>query len=929
MAKLPLLTQSVAPQQGYSGRQASASDLGPDMSGLARGLNSLAGDLAEIEQQKETLAVAKQATESALTWQQHFEEEANKQPLGAPDFTKKMDANFQDYTNKVYDDLRKKGWSESAIEKLSLRFDGMRLTNQSQAISFESQSAGAKAKADMADIADNSSRLVAINPAMYESSVKEAEATIDALPKLDAIQRQQLKNAVKSQILNAGVAALAKNDPDKVIRLLTPGTYQEKVTKQNDVIQGVMDAADPKPSDTSGVKFIDRTQGKVRHLPVQPVVKSQIAAAAKATGDNIAIELVSGGQPTKEEAAALRAKGVKGALRTGSTRHDHGNAADIVLVVNGKRVLPSENPELYAKFFENAAAAGMTGLGHYSWGVHVGGGSEVAWGPDRRSRTIDPVFAAAIQRGRERAAKGDPLSAAPAEYVTKTFTPVDTATGDPILDALDGKQRIEIVNAAQAELARRATAKRGELNQKVEDASSEYLTTGEYAGTPPTRKDFYDAYPDDPGQAEDRYQSFLTTAEVGKNIAAFKTSPTEEIMARVEAMKPTPGDPSYAEKQKGYEIAQAAAGQIMKARQEDPAAYVQKQFPAVQNSIEVYTNATDPTEKSAAFSSMLTQMDAAYDQIGAPPDRRSYLPKAKSDEVLTRFGDTNLPFDQRIAAPISVVLAAKDPQQQKAIFEQLVRKDNSFAKFRAAFEAAARGDEGAAKRLFQAGMTDPDKLPGALPNGVKPEDIPLAIDSQIMAPGMIGDAVYGLPANVKGNEERARRDTSLMVDAVKYNLRTGKTLEQAVEQAKQDIYGNVDVITADKVTATVPKDIDQEVFMRGIDAVTERAKAEIEAAKPEMSDPVRAEKARIAQEEMFDAADWRPYGEGYALIEPIMGRPLLGADGQPVVYTLDQIMKAAENHQLPAERRQQNLDDATKQYFDQQSDTFGNMGGAP
>lgn len=133
------------------------------------------------------------------------------------------------------------------------------------------------------------------------------------------------------------------------------------------------------------VQFIDATQGKIRDKPVQTWVKDGLARAAAATDPRIAIKIVSGGQD--------------GAQRTGSTRHDHGNAADIVLVVDGKEVKPSENKALYAAFFRNAAANGFKGLGHYEWGIHVGGGAQAAWGPDKSSRTLDPEFAKAAAEG--------------------------------------------------------------------------------------------------------------------------------------------------------------------------------------------------------------------------------------------------------------------------------------------------------------------------------------------------------------------------------------------------------------------------------------------------------------------------------------------------------------------------------------------------
>lgn len=150
------------------------------------------------------------------------------------------------------------------------------------------------------------------------------------------------------------------------------------------------------PIDASQVKFVDDTAGKIRNLPVQQGVLNKIALAAAATDPRISIKIVSGGQPSADQ----------GGRRTGSTRHDNGGAADIVLQIDGKDVLPGDDPALYEAFFENAAAAGINGMGHYSWGIHLGGGSVAFWGPTTRSASADPRFKAAVDRGRGKSLNG-------------------------------------------------------------------------------------------------------------------------------------------------------------------------------------------------------------------------------------------------------------------------------------------------------------------------------------------------------------------------------------------------------------------------------------------------------------------------------------------------------------------------------------------
>lgn len=62
-------------------------------------------------------------------------------------------------------------------------------------------------------------------------------------------------------------------------------------------------------------------------------------------------------------------------------------------------ITPTSHPETYEKLFE-LGASNFSGIGHYGSYVHMGNGSQAAWGPDTTSATLAPNFAAAINRGR-------------------------------------------------------------------------------------------------------------------------------------------------------------------------------------------------------------------------------------------------------------------------------------------------------------------------------------------------------------------------------------------------------------------------------------------------------------------------------------------------------------------------------------------------
>lgn len=138
--------------------------------------------------------------------------------------------------------------------------------------------------------------------------------------------------------------------------------------------------------------------GTIRDRPVDPEIMEKLSHIAETKlPSGTMINVTSGGQDAKGE----------GPNRTGSTRHDvdehgHGQAVDLFLTVNGTKVLPDSHPELYATLIFEAAKH-FPGIGHYSWGVHIGYGSPAFWGPDTTSATADPNLRKAYLEGREAA----------------------------------------------------------------------------------------------------------------------------------------------------------------------------------------------------------------------------------------------------------------------------------------------------------------------------------------------------------------------------------------------------------------------------------------------------------------------------------------------------------------------------------------------
>ena len=124
-----------------------------------------------------------------------------------------------------------------------------------------------------------------------------------------------------------------------------------------------------------------------RNLAVSSELQGVLEAAAIVAGVD-AVRITSGGQPARGE----------GTRRTGSTRHDHGRAADLQLVVNGTTQTFTDTTAMpvVAAFVTAAAARGATGIGagvnymgnktiHVGFGLSPSDDTHLTWGAEGRA----------------------------------------------------------------------------------------------------------------------------------------------------------------------------------------------------------------------------------------------------------------------------------------------------------------------------------------------------------------------------------------------------------------------------------------------------------------------------------------------------------------------------------------------------------------
>lgn len=199
----------------------------------------------------------------------------------------------------------------------------------------------------------------------------------------------------------------------------------------------------PKENNKSRIIQKQFGPGTIRSKPISSELEKVLNYAAEQTG--VEVEVISGGQ----------AKKGTGGRRTGSTRHDDGNAADIDLYITDKngnrRRLDFKNDRaIFEKFVSNAVSAGATGIGggkgYMDNGlpnggrIHVGFGAPHVWGAGGSSKNAPDWLRKAYDQGKQNPVKIDGQSIAgpvpnnvPVEERAMTFGHPNSPTAVPAL----------------------------------------------------------------------------------------------------------------------------------------------------------------------------------------------------------------------------------------------------------------------------------------------------------------------------------------------------------------------------------------------------------------------------------------------------------------------------------------------------------------
>jgi hypothetical protein len=840
-----------------------------DMSGIARGAANLAGSIGRIAQEEverqnviDFAAADAYQTRQFLDMQNAFQQDPDYATIGERAERQSQDV-ISSAAELIRDPRARQQWiTESEINRIrnvdALGDIGRQRANEAERLSFNRS-------------LEEYSRLITeptTPPEVVESARRNLAATIEVARQNGLYTPEQADVATRTFIDDANERRarneadfLIRSDPDAAADALDLGVTGDPLTDARNARRIPVVAADDVDIRSVDVGVLNRFE------QVQSVFGTQLT-------------VISGARSDERNASAGGAN---------DSQHLDGNGNRAIDVDVSKL-----SEEERVRLIETASAMGFTGIGVYRNSLHLDTREKRAiWGPSYHNDSSVPAWAR------------DVLDRHAAGQIAEV--PVAAARGvDPRFGALSYEQRAALYDqAVQAGEARSMEARVG-IETTVENAPMAIARHGQYDGAMPSANDFVAAY----GAADgmERYEAFDASVRVAQDTYAMRTMTPDEIAELVDQSVPTStGDDAAAQEQRFQQISQAADATI-KAREADPSGYVMQVYPAVADAWAAVD--ADP----ANFSKAVAATAMAQQQLGITNPQ--LLPKQMAANTAATFNDMNISDAERMGALSSVVMATSNPEHQAAIYQQLLAEGVP-EMTRPAMDALARGDDGAAQRLFRAAMVKPEDINKKLPGNVTTAQVDDEIQAQIFDEGQIGNIAYDLTYGATSNLQDAMQDTAVISNSVKLRLLDGSAsnVQDAIDMTVRDMFGDVEVVTGSSaggragMQVLLPTGTDRNQYQGGFDAllgeVGEALAADLENDLGDV--PADGGQRAIADaavanyvEQTLAAGYFTNAGDGrYKFIDPNGRGAVLGPDGEPLTFSAQQVIMAGAEARNP------------------------------
>lgn len=614
-------TQVATQTRGYA--DAALVDLGPIAQGLGKIAEASKAKQLQAAEEARKLQLAQEKfdlNKRLLEERQRMTEDYQARKLdparSIDTFAEDLDLDYEAAHNAILEEYWNQGYDEELLADMASQLGGVRTTFFTNGLEYQATSLASRAMTDLDKMNVMASQSVATNPDSFAEMDQFIQENVDLNPYLTPQQKEAAKANGRATLIGSGGKALAKLQPDLVFELLDP-TGEWRAAEQ----------VTPAAVGTSVTAKAGSWQS------VATTVANELGLDAGEVAAVMSFETGGTMNPNIQGGDGGRYLGLiqfgpeeqrKYGIKVGSTPEQWSQAILGFMKDRGFK------PGMGIEDFYSTILAGSPGRYNAtdSNGTNVTnaiprilkdhGPKAKAW-LESALETVDPGASTANQ-----SPALDMAETAPTTPQSGPFAPNMGQTGNALLDAMTGEQRIQVLGWAMESVKQQQVAEKSAMDVVINNIKAEALSNGEVATAIPSEAEVLRVY--GPVAGPQVWAEVQQTLQVGKSIQTFRTMDGASIQAKLNGLKPTPGSDTYATELQIYEAAQKAASQILQEREDDPAAYVMKHFPSVAAAAE---------KGEGAYYAAL---DRAFEQLGIDPQQVSPMPKASADKIAKDWG---------------------------------------------------------------------------------------------------------------------------------------------------------------------------------------------------------------------------------------------------------------------------------------------------
>ncbi|MEO4014822.1 hypothetical protein [Pseudomonas rossensis] len=439
----------------------------------------------------------------------------------------------------------------------------------------------------------------------------------------------------------------------------------------------------------------------------------------------------------------------------------------------------------------------------------------------------------------------------------------DTMTAEDQIRASNGIdqgfRRLEAeARQRQVEARQMQAISRMELSSRVQDASAAYSQGLDYAN-PPSQAEFKAAYGD---KADAQYESFSKVQAIAPAIREFATASPEErqeILSKFQPAKDGVAGEGFKEDSQLYQHLTSVGVGLLKQQQADPAAYVAKYSPVVQQAFAVAQEENTPE----AYRAYATATVAEQQRLGVAQPK--LLPDAAANQFAAQFNQ------QVEGGENAATLIEQQAQLWGKDFPTVLQQVGN--KLPAEAQVIATGlPKDIAERMASVATLKDKDLTAGLQKGQQDE---------------IGQAVQQAMEPFAQSLQGQAGGISTFSTMYKAAARTATSYVLQGESPKDAAQKVVDGMLNDKYeffgTYRVPKILDTNAVSRGAEEALKRITPEELMPLPGTSGVLESENARQLHEALQSGGQWVPTNDESGLALTLNGYRVRGKDGKPLV----------------------------------------------